>query len=136
MPAGKNPLELALAARDCAAVQAVIESGEIDLNTPFGDGLTPLCRAAALGERRIVKLLLNAKVNVNAVTGRDNQSADAAAANVVAEHVADAGFAALHWACRENRIECVRLLLQAEATVDVRATDDVTPFMLACRAGH
>ena len=56
----KSPLELALAARDCAGVQKAIEDGA-ELDLPFGDGLTPLCRASALGERRIVKLLLNGK---------------------------------------------------------------------------
>ena len=48
----------------------------------------------------------------------------------------EAGFAALHWACRENKLDCVTLLLEASATVDVRAADAVTPFMLACKGGH
>ena len=129
----KSSLEIALAARDCAGVQAAIEEGA-DLNVPFADGLTPLCRASALGERRMMKILLNSRADVDAATGRNTALPEKGSA--VADHVADAGFAALHWACRENRVECVRLLIEANATVDVRATDDVTPFMLACRAGH
>ena len=68
--------------------------------------------------------------------GQPPPTPQAAAKTAVADHVADAGFAALHWACRENKVECVRQLLEAGAMVDVRATDDVTPFMLACKSGH
>ena len=39
----------------------------------------------------------------------------------------EAGFAALHWACREGRTECARLLLDASATADVRSTDEGNP---------
>ena len=55
----RSPLELALAARDVERVRSCISDGS-DVDLPFGDGLTPLCRAAALGERKILKLLLAA----------------------------------------------------------------------------
>ena len=42
---------MALAARDCEGVKSAIANGA-DVNAPFADGLTPLCRASALGEKR------------------------------------------------------------------------------------
>ena len=128
----RGPLEAALAARDCDAVRKAIEAGA-DVNAPFGDGLTPLCRMAALGERRILKLLLCAKATVDASACRTET---VATNSTVAEHVADAGFAALHWSAREGKLECARMLIEASATIDVRTTDDITPFMLACKSGH
>ena len=47
----RSPLEIAIANRDGDGVRAAIADGA-DLNAPFADGLTPLCRAAALGEKR------------------------------------------------------------------------------------
>ena len=112
-------------------MRLAITNGE-DASRAFADGLTPLCRMAALGERRILKILLAAKADVNSRPGR---SADGGGAKLsaVADQVVEAGFAALHWACREGRTECARLLLEAEATADVRSTDDATPFMLAAK---
>ena len=114
-----------------AGVRLAIADGE-DTSRAFADGLTPLCRMAALGERRILKLLLAAKAHVDARPGRGS----AAQLSAVADQVIEAGFAALHWACREGRTECARLLLEASATADVRSTDDATPFLLACKGGH
>ena len=128
----RGPLELALAARDVEAVRVAISSGA-DVNQSFADGLTPLCRMAALGERRILKLLLNANANPDQQPPpRD----EAQPVSDVASQVVSAGFSALHWACRENKMECVKLLLESKAIVDVRAADNVTPFMLACKNGY
>ena len=127
----RGPLETALAARDCDGVRLAIADGA-DVNKPFGDGLTPLCRASALGEWRILKLLIAANAEVDAAPVRE----PGAAVSAVAEQVVDAGFAALHWAAREDKLECVRLLIEASATIDVRATDDITPFMMACKSGN
>ena len=127
----RSPLEIALAARDAGGVRASIEGGA-DINLPFADNLTPLCRAAALGAQRILKLLLAAGATVDATPSRS----DCPDGSVVATHVAETGFAALHWAARENRLACACQLLDAGATVDVRAADDVTPLMLACKNGH
>ena len=126
----RTELELALTSRDKSAVAAALAKGEDVVNQPFDDGLTALCRTAALGEWRILKLLLAAKANVDAVPTKSTQG------SAVAEQVTEAGFAALHWACREGKAECVKLLLGASAAVDVRATEGVTPFMLACKASH
>ena len=103
----RGPLELALAARDYEGVRKAIADGA-DVNLPFADALTPLCRAAALGERRILKVLLSAGANVDAVAGRDGSEPPTA----VAGHVVEAGFAALHWASREGKLECASLLIQ------------------------
>ena len=126
----RGPLEVALATSDCDGVRAAIARGE-DVDAPFADGLTALCRASALGERRILRLLLAAHADVDAVPSRACGDG-----SVVSEHVADAGFAALHWACREGKLECASMLVEASATVDVRASEGVTPFMLACKGGH
>jgi hypothetical protein len=128
----RGPLELALAARDVEAVRVAIASGA-DVNQCFADGLTPLCRMAALGERRILKLLLNANANPDQ---RPPPRDEAQPVSDVASQVVSAGFSALHWACRENKMECVKLLLESKAIVDVRAADNVTPFMLACKNGY
>ena len=115
-------------------VRLAITNGE-DASRAFADGLTPLCRMAALGERRILKILLAANAEVNARPGRSTDGGGAQL-SAVADQVVEAGFAALHWACREGRTECARLLLEASATADVRSTDDATPFMLAAKGGH
>ena len=133
--AARGPLEIALAARDCdgahslqptsarppliahaphvprvfAGVRLAITNGE-DASRAFADGLTPLCRMAALGERRILKILLAANAEVNARPGRSTDGGGAQL-SAVADQVVEAGFAALHWACREGRTECARLLL-------------------------
>jgi ankyrin repeat protein len=117
--------------RVSAGVRLAITNGE-DASRAFADGLTPLCRMAALGERRILKILLAARADVNARPGRSTDGSGAKL-SAVADQVVEAGFAALHWACREGRTECARLLLEAEATADVRSTDDATPFMLAAK---
>ena len=128
----RGPLELALAARDVEAVRVAIANGA-DVNQCFADGLTPLCRMAALGERRILKLLLSANANPDQ---RPPPRDEAQPVSDVASQVVSAGFSALHWACRENKMECVKLLLESKAIVDVRAADNVTPFMLACKNGY
>lgn len=79
-----------------------------------------------------MKLLIAAKTEVDAAPSRDPDKKQ----SEVAAQVVDAGFAALHWSARENKIDCAKLLIEAGATVDVRAADDVTPFMLACKSGH
>ena len=127
----KGPLELALAQRSAEAARQAISDGAL-VNEPFADGLTPLCRAAALGEKKILKLLVAANADLDAAPRRDP---DKKISDVCAQ-VVDAGFAALHWSARENKMESAQLLVDAGATVDVRATDDVTPFMLACKSGH
>ena len=156
--AARGPLEIALAARDCdgvctasshqktcaaltcqarmsTGVRLAIANGE-DASRAFADGLTPLCRMAALGERRILKVLIAAKADVDARPARSAAGAKGAKLSAVADQVVEAGFAALHWACREGRTECARLLLDASATADVRSTDEATPFMLAAKGGH
>ena len=132
----RTALEKALSLTDVDMVRRAIANGA-DVNLPFSDALTPLCRAAAVGERRILKQLLLAKADVDRTAKRVSEpGAESPDPSSVAGHVVDAGFGALHWAAREGRIECARLLLEAQATVDVRAADDVTPFMLACKGGH
>ena len=116
-------------------VRLAISNGE-DASRAFADGLTPLCRMAALGERRILKILLASKAEVNARPGRAATDGGGAQLSAVADQVIEAGFAALHWACREGRTECARLLIEASATTDVRSTDAATPFMLAAKGGH
>ena len=144
--AARGPLEIALTARDCdgvctasshqktcaaltcqarmsAGVRLAIANGE-DASRAFADGLTPLCRMAALGERRILKVLIAAKADVDARPARSAAGVKGAKLSAVADQVVEAGFAALHWACREGRTECARLLLDASATADVRSTDE------------
>ena len=70
--------------------------------------MTLLHRAAANGDADMVDLLL---------------------VNGVSPNLTDAlGRTALHWACREGKTECARLLIEASATVDVRATDDQVEY--------
>ena len=85
----RSPIEVALAARDSAGVRAAIESG-CDVNAPFADGLTALCRASALGERRIVKLLLSAGAEVDAVPKRLEDEESEISSTSVSDQVAAA----------------------------------------------
>ena len=65
----RTALEKALSLTDVDMVRRAIANGA-DVNLPFSDALTPLCRAAAVGERRILKQLLLAKADVDRTAKR------------------------------------------------------------------
>mmetsp|Transcript_5171 Transcript_5171/g.10525 ORF Transcript_5171/g.10525 Transcript_5171/m.10525 type:complete len:165 (-) Transcript_5171:563-1057(-) len=48
----------------------------------------------------------------------------------------EAGYTALHYASRQNRVECVRLLIRSGADVDARTPGGGTALMRAAWAGH
>jgi hypothetical protein len=72
-----------LCPRLSTGVRLAIANGE-DASRAFADGLTPLCRMAALGERRILKVLLGARADVDA---RPSRSADGVKLSAVADQV-------------------------------------------------
>ena len=79
-----------------------------------------LLRAAAKGDDAKVKRLLKAKADVNAAETLDGVS----------------GIKALHAASANGHVGSVRLLLDGNATVDARNSDNVSALMVAATKGR
>ncbi len=88
------------------------------LNTPNSRGRRPVHVAAEQDRGLALALLLAAGAYVDAPTD------DAL------------GWTALHFAARAGAIEAVQVLLRAGATLDYRAVDGSTPFVVAALSGH
>lgn len=72
--------------------------------------------AALRGDAKIIKLLADAKANVNATTSRD-------------------ALTAIHLAAQTGSFQVVRILVQAGADINVRNNIGAPPISLAARAG-
>ncbi|MCK5644078.1 MAG: ankyrin repeat domain-containing protein, partial [Gammaproteobacteria bacterium] len=102
---------------DIGKIQEAIQAGA-DVNVRNKYGVTPLMMASQNGHVEVVKLLLAAKANVNAVDKTD-------------------GVTPLLIASVKGHTEIVKLLIAAKADVNaVRKTDGVTPLFMASRDGH
>ena len=85
---------------------------------PDGDGICrPLGRASERGHLEIMRLLLEARANID---GRDMVG----------------GQTALHHACGGGNVEAVSLLLAAGANKDAVSDSGYTPLHMACRCRH
>jgi ankyrin repeat protein len=115
--ASAPPPELVDAARrgDLAAVRALLRNGT-DPNVAQGDGLTALHAAAQGGNLDIVRVLIEAKANVEARSRLG-------------------GYTPLHLAAQGGHLTVVRALLDGGATTGVATTTTgVTPLHLAAQA--
>jgi ankyrin repeat protein len=122
------------------------------LATAFSsDGFTPLHLAAFFGQTETARVLIQAGVEINAVSRNDMHvtplhSAAAARRDDVARMLIEAGadvnakeqggYAPLHAAAQNGDVELVDLLLDRGARVDARMDDGRTPADLADEAGH
>ena len=100
---------------DIGQIRTMMENGA-DVNAGKG-GVTPLLIASMTGRVDIVKLLVDAKADVNA----------AAKTN---------GFTPLFVASQTGRVDIVKLLVDAKADVNAADKDGVTPLYNASTGGH
>ncbi|CAI8029606.1 Protein VAPYRIN [Geodia barretti] len=75
------------------------------------NGWTPLMRASFDGHVEIVRLLIEAKAQLNIQEKED-------------------GATALHLAAQEGKADVVRLLTEAGAQLDIQRTDGTTPLFI------
>jgi len=96
-------------------VQELLQGEGVDVNARNEKGCTPLYLASALGNTKVVKMLLehNAKINM-----------------------AWRGVTPLHVACQEGRTAVIKLLLQHKASTNVVTEEQFTPLHVACEGGH
>lgn len=113
---GETPLHIAVQSDDADGVVAQLRKGA-DVNLALPDGTTPLMKAAARGNTRIIQLLLQS----------DRIAPDAIDAN---------GCNAVHVAAVANRSAALHLLIGA-TTIDLnaRARNNQTALHLAARSG-
>ncbi|OIR14999.1 ankyrin repeat protein [mine drainage metagenome] len=109
------------------------------------DGFSVLGAASIRGSAELVKLLIDAKAKVNAVSARGltplmiaTISGNVAAVRTLLAAKADpslrskkGGATPLHSAAGNDRADIVRLLLDAGAPIDAKANDDLTPLDVA-----
>lgn len=106
---GRTPLHWAATRGDPSAVGLLLENGA-DANVQDELDGTPLIFAASSGSVRTLELLLLAGANVHLTDIRGGQ--------------------ALHYACRhQNNVEPVKLLLQAQASIDCKNVYGHTPLV-------
>ncbi|MBI4699077.1 MAG: ankyrin repeat domain-containing protein [Nitrospirae bacterium] len=105
-----------LTANDLSQIRDLIDAGA-DVNITADNGATPLFRASYNGYTEIVKLLLAAGAEVNAVR-KDN------------------GATPLLFATQQGHAEVVKLLLEANAGVNDASKDGRTPLLIASQKGH
>ncbi|CAI8047040.1 Ankyrin repeat domain-containing protein 29 [Geodia barretti] len=103
---------------DVSAVRRLLASN-VNINcTPYPEhGWTPLMTASFGGHVEIVRLLVEAKAQLN-IQGKED------------------GVTALHLAAQEGKADVVRLLTEAGAQLDIQKTDGATPLYMACQKGH
>ena len=105
----------AVVQQDRKAVQGLIKEG-VDVNSPLGDGSTPLAWAVHRNDPETVGLLLQARADVNLAD--------------------DHGVTPLALACENAEAGMVDKLLAAGATADPSQRNGVTPLMIAAQTGN
>nr|AFI99112.1 ankyrin repeat protein Diego [Clytia hemisphaerica] len=113
---GVRPLHYAVQNNHRDVVATMIRTGRVT-DEPDKDQRTALMWAALKGHMNVLKVLLGGKnVNINAV-GINKQTA-------------------LHMSCQTGNLECVQLLIQHKADVNMMDQQQHTPLFYACASGH
>jgi len=116
---GRTALSLAVGKGYEAVVQMLLARGDVRPEAVYADGLTILSWAASLGLDSIVKLLLKSgKVDVNSVSQDRLKSTP------------------LCQAAENGHETVVRMLLNIEASIDMKNAMGKTPLWLAAENGH
>lgn len=102
--------------KDAAKVQQLIQ-GKVDINGKDDQGLTALHYASWMGNEEIIRLLINAKANLNA-------------------SVTDTKDTPLHFAVFNGHFNAVELLLVGGANANAQKADGWTPVHLAVAKGQ
>lgn len=140
----RDPWSDALAAKDLAAIELLLDVDTTDPNRSTVDGKTALMFAAQQGDAALVARLLTAGADVNASNANGGTAlmyaalgGDAAVAELLlsagARHDATAklGWTAFEVAAVKGHTAVARKLLEAGANPDVRDTYQWTPLMRA-----
>lgn len=132
---------------DARAVERHL-SGGADPNSRDGNGFPALVAATASGNKEIIRLLIGAGADVNAVTRDTGRTAlmvglelnDRGVVSLLLEHGAsvdikqrDSETTALHMAARAGDAEMLNALLPHSRMVDVKDGAGDTPLMIAAR---
>ena len=113
----RTALHRAISCGHSSIVKTLSEAGA-NLNVLDVDGVTPLMWAAEQGRANVVVKLIRAGADVSVVSSREWLSVAA-------------GSTALHFAAKENTIECGVLLVEAGADMRTRNKDSKSPLDLA-----
>ncbi len=126
---GKTLMHVAAEADRVEIIRWLVSQG-VPLEAKADGGLnfdaTPLTAAAATGNTRAAKALLDAGASLEATNRKNTRTSG----------VAHAGYTPLLAAVAENHKEMVRFLLDCGADIEARACDDATPLCEAARQGN
>ena len=115
--AGSTALHCAAYQGLSSVIKTLAEAGA-NLNVQDVDGMTPLMKAAYWGYANVVVELIRAGANVSVVSSREWSSVAA-------------GSTALHFAAKQNNIECGVLLMEAGADMRTGNKNSKSPLDLA-----
>lgn len=125
---GMTPIAGASYANDTALIRFIVEKGGKPALAPPG-GPMALMNAAFLGNREVVKLLLDSGVDVNSVSPPETE-------RVKNGPIAIGSLTPLILAVAAGDTEIVRTLLAAGAKIDAQDVRGMTPIMLAVATDH
>jgi ankyrin repeat protein len=111
---------VAVRKRNYPIVQALLKSTPELVKQRNIKGATPLHLAAAMGDEKLVQMLIDAKASVNAKCNKNMLT----------------GQTPLHLAAGQGRLKVMQILLNHEAAVDVRDSFGATPLHEAASHGQ
>nr|KAF6319334.1 cortactin binding protein 2 [Myotis myotis] len=147
--AGRPTLQQVAAQGNVTLLSMLLNEEGLDINYSCEDGHSALYSAAKNGHTDCVRLLLNAKAQVNAADRNGFTPLCTAAAQghfkcvalLIAydaniNHAADGGQTPLYLACKNGNKECIKLLLEAGTDRSAKTRDGWTPVHAAVDTGH
>ena len=141
---GKSAVEIAIEGEHVDILKALLVSG--------ADGFQRFISAAKKNDERVVKLLLDADIDVNLHSeGKDEETALIVATQcnheaivhlllqqkaIIIDKADNLGYTALHYACQKGCGNIVTILLQHKADIQLRTQNGSTPLTLATEHVH
>ncbi|XP_058153248.1 cortactin-binding protein 2 isoform X6 [Dasypus novemcinctus] len=142
-------LQQAAAQGNVTLLSMLLNEEGLDINYSCEDGHSALYSAAKNGHTDCVRLLLNAKAQIDAADKNGFTPLCAAAAQghfecvelLIAyhaniDHAADGGQTPLYLACKNGNKECIKVLLEAGTDRSVKTRDGWTPVHAAVDTGN